>query len=57
MAHLKEPLQPPHLEYTLSEQNKYLKDAPPFDAAVGAFCRVPVGAFPDNDIALLVLDL
>ena len=56
-TYLEEPLEPPHLEYPLPNQNTQLEDTPPFHPPVRAFCRVPVYAFADNDVALLVFDL
>jgi hypothetical protein len=56
-THLKESLQPPHLEEALPREHQELEDAPPLDARVCALCRVPVGPLADDDVALLVLDL
>ena len=41
----------------MAEQDAHLEDAPPFDTGVGAFGGVAVGAFADDDVTLLVLDL
>ena len=57
MAHLEEPLQPPHLEHTLTNQEQELEDAPPLDSRVRAFGSVPVCSLADDNVALLVLDL
>ena len=54
---LKETLQPPDLEDTLSNQDSQLKDAPPFDTGIGALGSVSVHALPDDNITLLVADL
>jgi hypothetical protein len=56
-THLKEPLQPPDLEEALANQHGKLEDAPPLDAGVCAFGRVPVCSLADDNVALLVLDL
>jgi hypothetical protein len=45
------------LEDALGDHDAHLEDAPPLDAGVGAFGGVAVGAFADDDVALLVLDL
>lgn len=54
---LEESLQPPDLENTLPDKHGQLEDTPPFHPSVGALCGVPVYAFPDNDVRLLILDL
>lgn len=54
---LEEASQPPDLESALPEQDAHLENAPPFDTGVGAFGGVAVGAFADDDVGLLVLDL
>jgi hypothetical protein len=54
---LEEALEPPNLEDALGDHDAHLEDAPPLDAGVGAFGGVAVGAFADDDVALLVLDL
>jgi hypothetical protein len=54
---LEETLEPPNLEDALGDHNAHLEDAPPLDAGVGALGGVAVGAFADDDVALLVLDL
>ena len=56
-THLKEPLQPPHLEDTLAHQNAQLEDAPPLHAGIGALRRVSMCPLPDNDIGLFIPDL
>jgi len=45
------------LEYTLSDKNTNLEDAPPLDSIIRALGCVPMSSFSDNDIRLLVLDL
>ena len=57
MAYLEEPLEPPDLKDTLTNQNDELKDAPPLDARVGALSSIPMHSLADNDVALFVLDL
>jgi hypothetical protein len=54
---LKEALEPPNLEDALANHNAHLEDAPPLDAGIGALGGVAVGAFADDNVALLVLDL
>ena len=54
---LEETLEPPNLEDALGDHDAHLEDAPPLDAGVGALGGVAVGAFADDDVALLVLDL
>ena len=54
---LKEALKPPNLEDALGDHDAHLEDAPPLDAGVGALGGVAVGAFADDDVALLVFDL
>ena len=54
---LEEALEPPDLEDALADDDAHLEDAPPLDAGVGALGGVAVGAFADDDVALLVLDL
>ena len=56
-AYLKEPLQPPDLEYALPDQDSQLKDAPPFDPAICAFRCITMGPLTDNDVGLFVFDL
>jgi len=56
-AYLKEPFQPPNLEYALPNQNSQLKNTPPLHSGIRAFCRVPVRAFSDHDVRLLVFNL
>ena len=55
--HLKEPLEPPHLEHALADQHAELEDAPPLDARVGRLGGVAVRALAHHDVALLVFDL
>ena len=55
--HLKESLQPPHLEDTLSDQNTELEYGPPFYSCVGTFCCVSVRALAYDNVRLLVFDL
>ena len=54
---LEEALEPPDLEDALADDDTHLEDAPPLDTGVGALGGVAVGAFADDDVALLVLDL
>lgn len=56
-SHLKESLQPPDLENSLTNEDNELEDTPPLDAGISALGRVPVCSLADNDIALLILDL
>ena len=55
--YLKEPFEPPNLEYTLSDKNTNLKDAPPLDSIVCALGCVPMSSFSDDDVRLFVLNL
>lgn len=55
--YLEKALQPPDLEDAFGEEHAELEDAPPFDAAVGAFGGVAVDAFPHDDVGLFVFDL
>lgn len=55
-TYLKEPAQPPNLEYTLAQNDPDDKQIPPLDAAVGALGGVTVGSLAHNNVALLVLD-
>ena len=55
--YLKKPLQPPDLEDALADQHAQLEDGPPFDARVGGFGGVAVGALADDDVGLFVFDL
>jgi hypothetical protein len=55
--HLEEPLQPPHLEDALSDQNTELEYRPPLDSCIGALGGVSMGALPDDNVCLLVFDL
>jgi hypothetical protein len=54
---LEEALEPPNLEDALADDDAHLENAPPLDAGVGALGGVAVGAFTDDNVALLVLDL
>lgn len=56
-SHLKEPLQPEHLEYPFSHQDDHLKDTPPLDPPICTLRRVPVHLLPHHNISLLILDL
>lgn len=56
-THLEKALQPPHLEDTLSNNNKQLEKTPPLDTTVGALGCIPVHALTDNNVSLLVADL
>lgn len=56
-THLEEPLQPPDLEYALPNQDTQLKDTPPLHSSIRALCRIPVRAFSNYDVRLLVFDL
>lgn len=56
-AYLEETLQPPDLKDALAEKDADLEDAPPFDAAVGAFGCVAVHSFAEDDVGLFVFDL
>lgn len=56
-TNLKEPLQPPDLENALSKKNNQLAHTPPFNPRVRALSGVPVRLFPDDNVALLILDL
>ena len=57
MSYLKEALQPPYLKDALPNQHTQLEDGPPFDARVGGFSGVAVGALADDDVGLFVFDL
>lgn len=48
---------PPDLKEALADEERYLEDAPPLDAGVCGLGCVAVGAFADDDVRLLVLDL
>lgn len=56
-TNLKESLQPPDLENTLSKKDNQLAQTPPFDSRVRALSSVPVRLFPNNDVGLFILDL
>ncbi len=56
-THLKEPLQPPDLEYPLPNQHPQLKDTPPLHSCIRALRRIPMRAFSDHYVRLLVFDL
>lgn len=56
-TYFEEPLQPPDLEDALPNQDSQLKYAPPLDPSIRAFSSIAVGAFTDNDVRLLILDL
>lgn len=48
LSYLEEPLQPPHLEDTLSYQNSQLEDRPPFDPCICALRSIPMCPFPHH---------
>lgn len=54
---LEEATQPPDLEERLADDNADDKQVPPLHAGVGALGGVAVGAFADDNVALLILDL
>jgi hypothetical protein len=54
---LEEALEPPNLEDAFANDDAHLENAPPLDAGVGALGGVAVGAFADDNVALLVLNL
>lgn len=54
---LEEPLQPPDLEHHFTHEYAKLEQAPPFHSGVGAFGRVAMYAFADDDIRLLIFYL
>lgn len=54
---LEEATQPPHLEQRLANHEPNDEEVPPLDTGVGALGGVAMGAFADNDVLLLVLDL
>lgn len=54
---LEEASQPPNLEERLANHDTNNKEIPPLDAAVCALGGVAVGAFTDDNVLLLVLDL
>lgn len=54
---LEESLQPPNLEYCLSNQNTQLEHRPPLDSIVGALGCISMCPFSYHDVCLLVLDL
>jgi hypothetical protein len=56
-THLEKALQPPHLEDTLSNNNKQLEKTPPLNTAVGALGRIPVHTLANNNVPLLIADL
>lgn len=56
-TNLKEPLQPPDLENTLSEKHDQLTQTPPFNSRVRALGCVSMRLFSDDDILLLIFDL
>ena len=57
LAYLEESFQPPYLEDTFANQYSHLEDAPPFDSAICALCRVSVGSLAHYDIGLFVFNL
>lgn len=57
MSYLKKALQPPDLKDALADQHAELEDGPPFDARIGGFGGVAVGALTDDDVGLFVFDL
>jgi hypothetical protein len=56
-TYLEESLEPPHLEHTLTNDNRQLEHAPPFHSAVGALGRIPVYPLAHYNVRLFVLDL
>lgn len=56
-SYLKESLQPPDLENAFSNKHSKLKDAPPFDASVGALGCISMRSLAHDDIGLLILNL
>lgn len=54
MTNLKETLQPPNLEDTLSDDNGQLEDAPPLHTAIGALGGVTVHSLAHNNVSLLI---
>lgn len=56
-SYLKEPLQPPHLEYPFNHQDGHLKDTPPLDPPICTLRRVSVHLLPHHNVSLLILDL
>lgn len=56
-TYLEESLQPPYLEDGFARQYSDLEDAPPLNPRVGALRRVPMRPLPDDNVALLFLDL
>lgn len=55
--HLEESLEPPDLEYTLSNQYTELEYRPPLDSCVCAFGSISVGSLSHDNVGLFVLDL
>ena len=49
-TYLKESLQPPDLEYALSNQYTQLEDAPPLDPSIRALCRIAVSSFANHNV-------
>lgn len=56
-THLKEALQPPNLENTLSNDYSQLEDTPPLHPTVRALCGIPVHPLTDHNVRLLIPDL
>lgn len=56
-SYLKEPFQPPDLENAVCKKNSQLEKTPPFHAAICTLGGVSMGAFADNDVLLLILDV
>lgn len=54
MTNLKETLQPPNLEDTLSDDNSQLEDAPPLHTAIGALGGVTVHSLAHNNVSLFI---
>ena len=54
---LEESLEVVDLEDGVSDDDTDLEDGPPLDTVVGGLGGVSVGSLPDDDVALLVLDL
>lgn len=54
---LEEATEPPDLEESLTNDDADDEHVPPLDTGVGAFGGIAVGAFADDDVRLLVLDL
>lgn len=57
MTYLEKPLQPPHLEDALPDQDAQLEDTPPLHAPIGGLGRIAVRALAHDNVRLFVLDL